>query len=696
MSFRRGRSTEGAGLPATAFRVVGDRHYDSTAKLDYVLRLVSGTLTWVRTTPEIPTISSLGAAKSTIGAGLPGFSGRLNGDLHYNETDKKEYVLTGSPGPSATDTFSRTGDLGGTTTETGGLSWVTYDNGTGAINNAVWVTNGSQAVKAASASNNSSALLDVGAGDIDFTITLTKGNNDVSIAIHETAYDSNVGYRIRMRENFTELYNGATYLGDFGANAVGSTRKYRIVRQGTVVHYYRDDVLLTSATAAASSGTRVRIADAASSGPMPAFDDLSVKNLGTLAWTSTDEHVASHAHGDLASADHTHPTTRYAVSTLGAGLPTFSGRVNGDLHYNTTDKKEYVHTGSSAGEYQDTYTRADATGVAAIGPTEVGGGTYSGVNGDPSSIVSNRLRLTVGGGGGTSGVSLPGFTGNADLSVLVTMGNPGSEVAVKATAGTRGTGYRILGNKTQPNSGAAHLDWTVYKDGTSLATGRIAHGADDPRVWRIVAVDGQVEFYIGGLLLHAFTDATPLTTSGIHLLSFQNTIAEFDDLKYTALGTLKWQSTDEFVAPHTHTNITASATAFTPTGTLAATNVQDAIAELTAESQRSGVAQPTVTSVVVSDGGTAHWKVISDTTGILITRAAPVASPSVFWLTSPDGTRWRLGATTAGAVTTTSGTPAADDAVFSTKNPLLLPTNDPTYVFALTVTDAGGLVTTEA
>lgn len=57
-----------------------------------------------------PTAGELGAAQSTFGAGLPTPTTRTPGDLHYNTTDSKEYVLTGQAAytTSGTDTFSFT------------------------------------------------------------------------------------------------------------------------------------------------------------------------------------------------------------------------------------------------------------------------------------------------------------------------------------------------------------------------------------------------------------------------------------------------------------------------------------------------------------------------------------------------------------------------------------------------------------
>ncbi len=143
----------------------------------------------------------------------------------------------------------------------------------------------------------------------------------------------------------------------------------------------------------------------------------------------------------------------------------------------------------------------------------------------------------------------------------------------------------------------------------------------------------------------------------------------------------------------------AAQTVFVPAGDLAATNVQAAIEELDAEKSNIAhthpAADPSV-SVVLSFDVSTHWKVVCNAEGALVTRTIGAASPSVFWLASPDTTTWQLGVTAAGAITTTSGTPAEGDVVFTTDMPLLLPTPDATYTYKLTVTNTGALVTTEA
>lgn len=52
------------------------------------------------------TLVTVNAPKSTVSAGLPGFGGRLAGDLHYDTAAATEYVLTGTAGATRSSTFS--------------------------------------------------------------------------------------------------------------------------------------------------------------------------------------------------------------------------------------------------------------------------------------------------------------------------------------------------------------------------------------------------------------------------------------------------------------------------------------------------------------------------------------------------------------------------------------------------------------
>lgn len=244
---------------------------------------------------------------STVGAGKPSFLGRVNGDLHYDTLIGREFVHTGVASADITDTLSRVGNLGGSLTETGNKTWTVTNNGT-TFNNG-WTVDGSKAVHDL-AVGSPFAQIDMGAGDIDFTVTFTKGSGDAQVGCHQTSdtFASNAGYYISIRENFTEFYNGATYLGTFGGgNAVGSTKTFRIVRSAGIVYYYVDGVLVTQATAAAATGTRITVVDGSSSGGTAAtFDNVSALSSGTLAWQYVEPVYlqAQLATGDVATGTH--------------------------------------------------------------------------------------------------------------------------------------------------------------------------------------------------------------------------------------------------------------------------------------------------------------------------------------------------------------------------------------------------------
>jgi len=91
------------------------------------------------------------------------------------------------------------------------------------------------------------------------------------------------------------------------------------------------------------------------------------------------------------------------------------------------------------------------------------------------------------------------------------------------------------------------------------------------------------------------------------------------------------------------------------------------------------------------------WKVIATTDGLIQTRQTTATGKAVL-LTAPGGGLWQLGITTDGALTTTliEDERPAGALVYSADGPVVLPTPDPTYVYALTVSDDGQLATQEA
>jgi len=67
--------------------------------------------------------TNIQAAKSTTGSGLPGFVGRNPGDIHYDSSAGKEYVLTGTAGVTIGDTFTRADSANIGNTEVGNKQW---------------------------------------------------------------------------------------------------------------------------------------------------------------------------------------------------------------------------------------------------------------------------------------------------------------------------------------------------------------------------------------------------------------------------------------------------------------------------------------------------------------------------------------------------------------------------------------------
>lgn len=100
-------------------------------------------------------------------------------------------------------------------------------------------------------------------------------------------------------------------------------------------------------------------------------------------------------------------------------------------------------------------------------------------------------------------------------------------------------------------------------------------------------------------------------------------------------------------------------------------------------------------SLVIS-GGTQSWKVYTDVNGQLITRSTDAPATPGTILVDADNVRWRLGVTNGGALTLDSNVVlSSSDIVYTPLEPLVLPTPDPTYVYAVSVVDTA-LTTKEA
>jgi len=95
--------------------------------------------------------------------------------------------------------------------------------------------------------------------------------------------------------------------------------------------------------------------------------------------------------------------------------------------------------------------------------------------------------------------------------------------------------------------------------------------------------------------------------------------------------------------------------------------------------------------IVIADTSGANWRLVA-LTGALATMATSEVDLTHAFLTSPDSTLWMLQVNTSGAVSAVNtGTFTSGDRLYSTSNPCLLPSADPTVQYVLSVSDTGAL-----
>lgn len=242
-----------------------------------------------------PTLSNLGGCKSTVGAGLPSFAGRATGDLHYNLTDGKEYVLTGAAGSAAySDTFTRN-------TLNSADSGQVY-----ATNGGAPIVNGTQAVRGAS---DGSALVNLGASPVSYELTADCILGDY-IYLYPRAGDatlaSNYNVTFRRNGNFASiglLKNGAFQNEQIvtGVSSVGDLHRVIItitnsgtavvitarVRNITTAGAEQTFTLLNSASGNILTGNFVGFGFANAGGGQ-ALNSIDGVDVGSLAWTYND------------------------------------------------------------------------------------------------------------------------------------------------------------------------------------------------------------------------------------------------------------------------------------------------------------------------------------------------------------------------------------------------------------------------
>lgn len=273
-------------------------------------------LTLVNLGYVVPTLVSLGGCKSTVGPGLPTVTGRSTGDFHLNQTDGKEYTLTGASTGSDSDSFNRTDTPAGGSSigsTAGGRAWVAA-GGTAAAQ--LPFINGNKMVQS-SVNNRGSWAINIGSlvggGSVSATMKAGASAADVnfltlSIGVplagdpSDGSAIANGWYVAIETHSSTPLVNvykpdGTTCqysLQGLIWGAAASTYTLSISPNGLTATVYKDGVALTApsfgnpTSATAATGTYAGFGIKVGSAPTLAgyLDDFSVFLNGTLAWTS--------------------------------------------------------------------------------------------------------------------------------------------------------------------------------------------------------------------------------------------------------------------------------------------------------------------------------------------------------------------------------------------------------------------------
>lgn len=257
-----------------------------------------------------PTLASLGGAKNTIGAGLPSFIGRLPGDGHYDSTAKVFYVLTGAASVSLSDTFNRASL--GTTLESGQTAIVAGTSPSISSNHLV----GSPAIFGGDVGASYSTT--GGFVQADFFRGASSDQFELHLGSSDPAGSSSGGWRFVISSTVAELIDptgnpNGMLLNPFGGgfHDVGTTHTWTLQVIGGVAKLYKDGGLVaTSGTSTQGGGTKATTVISSSGGGYA--DNLSAQSNGTLAWTAVSVAGALNYRGAWTAS----PSPTYAVNDV--------------------------------------------------------------------------------------------------------------------------------------------------------------------------------------------------------------------------------------------------------------------------------------------------------------------------------------------------------------------------------------------
>lgn len=227
-------------------------------------------------------------------------------------------------------------------------------------------------------------------------------------------------------------------------------------------------------------------------------------------------------------------------STVGAGLPSFSGRMEGDLHYDQTAHREFVVTGVIGTTVRDSFTRAN--GTLGGSTTESGGEVWSVDNNALVQVEANRVRFLSGSGLRSAHISVTG-TAPSRVKALITPGGANGVYLKVRSAGGAGDGYalQIKGDQTYSvlragNGATGGTGSTSGSTGGTTSTAEvevIGSGAATTIYWRV-----------NGVTVYTFVDPTPLIGTIAGANGGSNEDNYFDNFEYDDLGTLTWQQVE--------------------------------------------------------------------------------------------------------------------------------------------------------
>lgn len=267
-------------------------------------------------------------------------------------------------------------------------------------------------------------------------------------------------------------------------------------------------------------------------------DRVAIGSLAPVAFDSSKfTPVAS-------GSTHTHASTRYALNSVGAGLPAFTGRAVGDEHYDPSTGKEYVLTGVAGATVQDTFTRTADGNLA--GSTATTGQTWSGGGWYVSGGVATKTAA--------ANATIPVGTGDMEVSCSFDIPDTwtsgyGFALAYGATDDTNGSG-----NSVAVTYNASGLGFQFIRGGNSGPTLTYSVANDSTfavrkhtltiRTQGGTGVGGLVLVFIDGIYVGTFTNdvAVSGTRAGLHgWITTSGTVV--DDFQAMAVGTLAWTPT---------------------------------------------------------------------------------------------------------------------------------------------------------